>query len=167
MVEKYLKCPKCGYYNPLGQKFCGACGREFQIVSGDTGTRELAQPRGGKGSSKQLTVLILAAVIFIVVFAIVWTTFDSLSGSSSKSATIRIQSDTNWSGSIGTLASSRSIDGSGSQDFKLNGDVFSAVIQKSTEEGYVTVSIIADGVVRATETTTAAYGVASVSWGNY
>lgn len=162
-----MRCPNCGAYNIDNRKFCGECGKELQEAHARANEDKLPQTANGKKGSKQLTILVLMAVIFIVVLAVVWVALDSPLGATSETATIRIQSDTSWSGSLGTLESSRSVDGSGSQDFQLSGDVFSAVIQKNSETGYLTVSIVVDGVVKVTETTTAEYGVVSVAWADY
>ena len=52
---------------------------------------------------------------------------------------------------------------SGSETWKVTGTIAVAVIQKDTEYGYLTVSIRRDGKVLDSQTTTAAYGVVSVS----
>ena len=67
-------------------------------------------------------------------------------------------------GSIGGDGSSRSIDGSGADTWKLSGyTIVSAVIQKETDYGYLTVRIPKDGKVMDSQTTTAPYGAVSVS----
>ena len=108
-----------------------------------------------------LAVLIaLFFIILVVAVPIIWwwsitpkaTTF-----------TIEIQSNTSWAGSIGAGGSSRSIEGSGSQSFQVSGTIAVAVIQKQTEYGTLTVSILKGGRVLDSQTTTASYGVVSVS----
>jgi hypothetical protein len=85
-------------------------------------------------------------------------------GPATVNATIQISSNTSWSGSIGADGETTTVDGSGSQSFTVKGTIIVAVIQKQTEQGYLTVSIIVDGQTKASQTTTAAYGVVSVSW---
>ena len=162
-----MKCAKCGSDVPSGKRFCADCGSEIKLAENELGNAEAAGRRQGTGGRRQLMNVAILVASFIVFIAIIWVAMGSSFSSSSETVVIRIQSDTSWSGSIGTLESSRSIDGSGSGEYQLSGDVFSAVIQKDTESGYLTVSIIADGVVKVTDTTTAQYGVVSVSWADY
>jgi len=77
---------------------------------------------------------------------------------------IQITSNTSWSGSIGGDAQSTSVDGSGSQSFQVRGSIIVAVVQKQTDYGFLTVSIIINGNTKVSQSTTAEYGVVSVSW---
>jgi uncharacterized Zn-finger protein len=72
MVES-VKCPYCGFNNPDGSKFCGRCGRVFQVMT---------RPRKKK---KIIAVLAVVVVAIILVAAISAISFSfSPSGDSSK-----------------------------------------------------------------------------------
>ena len=118
-------------------------------------------------STEKIVAGIIVFFIFIaIIWGVVWLTTPKIEVPESSTATfyIEIESDTSWMGSIGGDGSSRSIDGHGSQTWKLTGyTVVSAVIQKTTEYGYLTVRILKDGKIVDSQTTTAAYGVVTVS----
>jgi hypothetical protein len=102
-------------------------------------------------------------IIFLTLIGIfVWWIWPR--GPVTVTAIIQISSNTSWSGSIGADGQTTTVDGSGSKSFMAKGTIIVAVIQKQTESGYLTVSIIVDGQTKASQTTTAAYGVVSVSW---
>lgn len=86
--------------------------------------------------------------------------------SGSPTYQVRISYDGEWSGSIGGESSTRSVDGSGTETFDIEGDPFivSANGQKEDDgSGELTVEILKDGTVIASESTTASYGVAQVT----
>jgi len=71
-----------------------------------------------------------------------------------------------WQGSYGDISGLQSVDGSGTKTFTLEGNpsIVSATFQKmSGGSGKLTVSIIKDGKVLVTKSTTAKYGVVSAS----
>ena len=106
---------------------------------------------------------VVGLIIFLIIVGIfVWWMWPK--GPTIVTATIQITSNTSWSGSIGGDAQSRSVDGSGSQSFQVKGSIIVAVIQKQTESGSLTVNIIVDGKIKTSQSTTAAYGVVTVSW---
>lgn len=79
---------------------------------------------------------------------------------------VRISYDGDWSGSIAGDGSSRSVDGSGTETFDVDGDPFivSANAQKEDNSNdELTVEILEDGEVIAQESTTASYGIAQVT----
>jgi hypothetical protein len=95
--------------------------------------------------------------------------------SGSGTATVRITGTPgiSFSGNYGsTSAGNRTVDGAVPQDFQAqykNGfgqfDVVTAFFQKQTDDpSELTVQIVVDGEVKKEQTTTAAYGVADVSW---
>jgi hypothetical protein len=106
-----------------------------------------------------LTHIIVGILIFIVLVGAIYY----FSTPKVSTFSIKIESNTSWSGSIGADGSSRTIEGYGSETWKVTGTIAVAVIQKQTEYGYLTVSILRDGRVLDSQTTTAAYGVVSVS----
>jgi hypothetical protein len=64
------------------------------------------------------------------------------------------------------VSGSQSVDGTGSKTFTMSGNpnIVSAVFQKSGDgSGTLTVNIIKDGQIVETKSTSAAYGVVSVS----
>jgi hypothetical protein len=79
---------------------------------------------------------------------------------------VRISYEGEWSGNIGGDGSSRTVDGTGTQTFDVQGDplIVSANAQKRDEgSGTLTVQILSDGEVIAQRTTSAQYGVAQVT----
>lgn len=69
-------------------------------------------------------------------------------------------------GSYGDLSGQTSVDGTVPATYTIvnpSGDIVSAVFQKMEETGTLTVQLVKDGVVVASQTTTAAYGVVSAS----
>jgi hypothetical protein len=115
-----------------------------------------------KEKAKSSNVAFGVIIFLVFIGVIIWWVWPR--GPATVTATIQIVSNTSWSGSIGADGESRTVDGSGSQSFTVKGTIIVAVIQKQTEGGYLTVSIIVDGQMKASQTTTAAYGVISVSW---
>jgi len=78
--------------------------------------------------------------------------------------TIVIESDTEWSGAIGGLGGSTTR--SGSASFTIHSSIVSACIQKQTEWGYLTVKILKNGQLVEQQSTSAPYGVVTVSAGS-
>lgn len=79
---------------------------------------------------------------------------------------VRISYDGEWQGALGKEGETRSVDGSGTETFDIEGDAFvvSANAQKQDSgSGELTVEILKDGEVVAEQSTTAEYGVASTS----
>lgn len=92
------------------------------------------------------------------------TTDDS--GSAASVYQVRVQYDGEWTGSVGGDGSSRSVDGSGTQTFSIEGDPLfvSANAQKQGDgSGELTIQILEDGDVIAEQSTSAEYGVAQVT----
>jgi hypothetical protein len=88
------------------------------------------------------------------------------SDSSDSSYQVRISYDGEWSGSISGDGSSRTVDGSGTETFDIDGDPFivSANGQKRDDgSGTLTVEILQGGEVIARQSTSASYGVAQVT----
>lgn len=143
-------CPKCGFQNREGNRFCANCGFEIEPIP----------QRKKEQINVSAAVIALLFIILIVAVPIIW--WWSLTPKAAT-FTIQIESDTSWAGSIGADGSSRSIEGSRSETWSVTGTIAVAVIQKQTEYGYLRVSILKDGRVLDSQTTTAAYGVVSVS----
>lgn len=118
--------------------------------------KEISEKRPSSAS----TVMALFLIILVIAVPIIWwwSTIPK-----AATFTIEIQSTTSWAGSIGADASSSSVEGSGNRSFQVYGTIAVAVIQKQTEYGSLTVRILRDGRVLDSQTTTAAYGVVSVS----
>lgn len=79
---------------------------------------------------------------------------------------VRIITDGEWSGSVGTLESSRSVDGEGETTIDINdsADSVSASIQKEAQnDRELTVQILRGDTVLKESSTTAEFGVVSVS----
>lgn len=79
---------------------------------------------------------------------------------------VRVSYDGEWSGAIGKEGTTRSVDGSGTETFDIEGDPFivSGNAQKQDAgSGELTIQILEDGEVISEQSTTAEYGVASTS----
>lgn len=93
-------------------------------------------------------------------------------GTSTELVTIRVTGSEPFTGNYGTLDSSRSVDGVAPAEYQVevdsgmfSVDSVSAVMQKSGPgTGELGVEVIVDGEVVRETSTTAGYGVASVSW---
>lgn len=80
--------------------------------------------------------------------------------------TVRVQYDGEWSGSVGGDGSIRSVDGTGTATFDIEGDplVVSANAQKQDgSSDTLTIQILEDGELIAERSTSAEYGVAQVT----
>lgn len=87
-------------------------------------------------------------------------------GSSDNTTTIVVESDGAYSGSIGGLNDGqRTIEGNGDQNFTVNDTYASACVQKDAFNSgeILTVKIVRDGNIIQEQTTTAEYGVVTVS----
>jgi len=109
------------------------------------------------------THIIVGVILLLIFGATIFSAIFYLSTPRTVRFTIRIESDTNWAGSIGADGSSRTIESYGSGTWEVTGTIAVAVIQKHTEYGYLKVSILRDGEVLDSQTTNAAFGVVSVS----
>jgi hypothetical protein len=89
----------------------------------------------------------------------------SSSSSNNANAQIQVSYSGSWSGAVGDSSGSRSVDGSGTQTFPVSatGAVSANFQKKDNSTGTLTVSIIQSGKTLETQSTTATYGVASVS----
>jgi hypothetical protein len=124
--------------------------------------QEKQLPKSEKKEIKPAQAAAGLIVFLILIGVFVWWIWPK--GPATVTATIQISSNTSWSGSIGADAQSTTVDGSGSRSYQVTGSIIVAVIQKQTEGGSLTVSIIVNGQTKATQTTSAAYGVVTVSW---
>lgn len=101
-------------------------------------------------------------VLFIVIIGLAMI----FGGSSSSTTTVVVESDGAYSGSIGGLDGGQTtIDGNGNENFTVNDTYASACIQKDAFNPgkTLTVKIVRDGNVIQEQTTTADYGVVTVS----
>jgi hypothetical protein len=83
---------------------------------------------------------------------------------------IKIQYSGEWQGSITTVDSSRSIDGTGTTTFEVDGDVstISANAQKSADNDQeLTIQILQDGNVLEESSTTSEFGLAQVTYSSF
>jgi hypothetical protein len=85
--------------------------------------------------------------------------FSSYAGLPETAFTINIDSDTEWSGTIGGLTRS----GSGSLTIEINSAMASACLQKKTDSGYLTVTILKNDAIVASQTTDVAFGMVAVT----
>jgi len=126
-------------------------------------TEATIQHKGYK--EKQMnTKLIAAAVVVVAVIAIIAVSAYWYSTPKTATFTIRIESNTDWTGQIGTVEEgTRSVSGSGTRSYTVTGTIASAVVQNENDYGTLRVIILIGGSVEASQQTTAPYGVVSVS----
>jgi len=122
-----------------------------------------------KPIASQQTKIIIGVIAFILIFSLIevgiwWYTIRSAPGMSQATFTFVVESNTEWSGAFGTLEEGqRTEEGFGDASFTFHGSIASACVQKMTEYGYLTVEILKDGQVVASQSTSAPYGVVTVS----
>ena len=110
-------------------------------------------------------IAITLAVLFAAILgsALYWIKanngFSSYAGLPEAAFTISIESDTEWSGTIGGLTRS----GSGSLSIEINSAMASACLQKKTDSGYLTVTILKNDAIVASQTTDDAFGMVAVT----
>jgi len=157
-------CKKCGYDNREGNDYCVNCGAKLDSASETEKTQHTAEASPSTQQvARAMNTQIGMTIIFVLLGALVFGGVYYLSIPKAVTYIIEITSDTSWSGSIGADGSSRTIEGYGNENWKVTGIIAVAVIQKQTEYGFLTVRILRDGTVLDSQTTTAAYGVVSVS----
>ena len=91
---------------------------------------------------------------------------NTTSSSSGSGTQVQVTYSGSWTGNYGDTSGSQSVDGKGTKTFTISGDpdIVSAVFQKSSDSsGTLTVNIIKDGQIVETKSTSAAYGVVTVS----
>ena len=111
---------------------------------------------------KTIHVVAVIVVLSLAVFgaAMYWRTFAGiLLGPSAQTFTITIDSDTRWSGTVGGSITGERF---GSAKFTIHYSTASASLQKQTEGGYLTITILKDGQIVDTQTTNEAFGVVAV-----
>lgn len=112
-----------------------------------------------KNGKIAFTGVMVLTLLFTVLFIIPERT-----EAKTNEATIQIEYSGSWSGSIGG-DNSRSVDGTGSETYTVEGDIIVATIQKDDDSSdELTVSIMVEGKTEETESTTASYGVVTVSY---
>jgi len=136
------------------------------VSSGSIATEADTVLLKAKSKKKRLAmVLFLILILLGIVIGLLVTTFDSLGViGGTKTAQISVDASSNvcWSGSFVDATH----DGCGTTSIQVDSDIaiFAAVVQKkSPGSGTLTISLIVDGKVIDTATTTSEYGVVTVS----
>ncbi len=114
-------------------------------------------------SQKDLNKYTIIAVIIVII--LLFFIFKSPSSVSSGPYTIEISgtSGTEFTGSIGGGGSSRTIEGTVPATYTVSDWPAVAVIQKTEEYGFISVTIKEDGEILDSESTSASYGIVTVS----
>jgi hypothetical protein len=153
------KCEKCGFENRVENNYCAKCGAPLP--------HNRAKPTAKTSGSNQMNIAagVIAIIIIVSVISGIfwWSSMMSAPGMSSATFTVEIDCDTEWSGSIGGLGGSSTESGYGDARYTITTSIVSAVIQKQTDWGSLTVRILRNNKVVAQQSTTAAYGVVTVS----
>jgi ribosomal protein L37E len=158
-IQQMSKCEKCGFENRVENNYCAKCGAPLTL---DT-TKPISKPEVSNQMKMAAGAIAVVVIFSIIAGAIWWNSMMSFPGMSTADFEIRIECDTSWAGSIGGGTSQRSIEGSGSETWTVTSTMAVAVIQKQTDWGTLTVRILKNSRVVAQQTTTAAYGVVTVS----
>lgn len=114
--------------------------------------------------------ILLSSMIAAVILMGVFSSGCLETGPKTGTATIKVSYSGSWSGSLGSTSSAgetstSSVSGTGTKTFDVSGSFVSAVIQKSDDSSNtLTVQIIVNGNIVKQESTSAAYGVVSVSY---
>ncbi len=82
-----------------------------------------------------------------------------LSGPNATTFTVSVDSNTQWSGTVGGFSKS----GSGVASFTVRAATASACLQMQTDSGYLTVTILENGQTLDSQTTNQPFGIVSVS----
>lgn len=109
---------------------------------------------------KKLFIGLIVVFIAFIGFAMI------CGGSGDNTTTVVVESDGAYSGSIGGMSEGQTtIEGNGNQNFTVNDTYASCCIQKAIENPgeTLTVKIVRNGQVIDEQTTTADYGVVTVS----
>lgn len=126
--------------------------------------RARAEEKKAKITQKTIVVSILVAIVAFAGSYVFVSWMLSTPETYTKTFRIEVESDTSWSGSFGSVEEGqRTIEGYGGHSVSFKGTICSACVQKQTEYGYLTVSIYIGTSLKATQTTTASYGVVTVS----
>jgi hypothetical protein len=177
-------CKRCGNKLELEDQFCDKCGAEQKkktvatVVTG-TATEEIASkdrqqkadetetnlPQEPERSVFSIRPSILIALVLVLLLAVSVAALSFHATPQMASFTIEVQSNTSWQGSYGSTGGMTSVDGSGNENFQVQGIIVSAVFQMQTGNygDTLTVSIWQGSTVLSQQSTSAAYGVVSVT----
>jgi len=151
------RCNKCGFENKEGNNYCANCGASLNPEA----KKEKSKTKVPKQTQIAVAVIMLIVIFSLIEVGIWWSSMRSFPGMSEVTFTVVIESDTQWSGAIGGLGGSTTR--SGSTSFTIHSSIVSACIQKQTEWGYLTVKILKNGQLVEQQSTSASYGVVTVS----
>lgn len=113
----------------------------------------------------KMGVLKIGAGVIIGFFGIVFILIMLIGiGASGHDYQVQVVSDGDFTGAIGVNGSVTSYDGSGTQTYDIgDASIVSAAFSHLEDSGTLTVNIIDNGEIVQTGTTSAAYGVVSIS----
>lgn len=187
-------CPKCNKKNADTAKFCQDCGEELpEATSKPSKTGGIGAWWNKQGNGAKIGII--AGICCIGLIAIVAlagmaspdktttstsptanttsTNNDTASNSLSSSAEgiqIVVDYSGNWQGSYGDETGQQSVQGSGKKTISVSGNpsIVSAVMQKMDGGSEtLTVKILKDGSVKQSKSTSADYGVVTVSYSSF
>lgn len=108
---------------------------------------------------------IIAIIIVAILLFFIFKSFSPSTSSGPYTIEVSGTSGTEFTGSIGGGGSSRTVEGTVPATYTVSGWPAVAVIQKTGEYGFISVTIKKDGETLDTESTSASYGVVTVSSG--
>lgn len=130
----------------------------------DVGTEQEQQSPPPQTFIQKNKYLVIGAIVVVLILFFGCALSGLLSGPSHKPVSIEISYGGPWEGSIGDSDGQRSVSGNGPRSYDMSGGIVVAVIQKSNDStGTLTVQILEGDNAVETQSTSAAYGVVSVS----
>ncbi len=117
-------------------------------------------------SQKDFNKYFIIAIVIVAIFLFfIFKSFSSSTSSGPYTIELSGTSGTEFTGSIGGGGSSRTVEGTVPATYTVSGWPAVAVIQKTEEYGFISVTIKENGETLDSESTSASYGVVTVSSG--
>jgi len=157
-------CKKCGYQNREGIEYCVNCGAKLEPL------KEIDAKPSSKPTITTNQAIVISVVVIVVIAIFLVPMLLRSATPKIQTVIVRISYSGEWQGSIGDIGGSYSVQGYGYKEYTFHREgqdmwIVTAVIQKMETYGVLTVSIItSDGKVLESQSTSAEYGIATVSW---
>jgi len=176
-----LICPKCTKDIPAGSQFCWQCGTPIHLSSQPESTLDFLTKSRSMTKRKRQRQILVSILLIIIVGCVIYgvtsggflETFSEVSRSSrpgDQEFTIRVTGDSGlkFRGDYMLVASgqssaSKSVEGTTPSTYTATGTMLSISFQKQCEGGALRVTILRGGTIVRESSTTAAFGVVTVT----
>jgi len=166
-VDKLNYCTQCGYEVDDNAIYCEKCGhkrgekkkedvREEHERKKDYQPPQIQRKESSDGLGQKGLVIGIVAIIIIGILVVI-----ALNVRSGKE--VKVIYEGSWSGAIVDSDGSRSISGSGTETFSVDGTVSANAQKMDGSSQEITIQIIENGNVVEEQSTTSAYGIVSVT----